>query len=346
MKVFIPILIIIISGCSSRIDKKNQLPLQMNNVNQKNTDNNPQKIIGCISGKTILLPEVNEAPMPSIAASGIVKDGKTLSGFSMNTTPGNPDTRSFKRKFGLLIPATNTSMEHELWSIIFNNQKSGGLAGVGIHTVNIQTPKAQLKTAADLEAYKLQFIAGLHTAIEQAKLAQPEYLIMGMSLEHILYGINEIRNLMKDIESNYPYSWATWHDAADAALKKYKAKRIGIISPFDAKGNENAVKMFEDLGYQVITSFGFACANAYDIAHIPDRSKEDAILNYIATPENKLDAIVQLGTNMSMINVTEKLEKKIGIPILGINAVTFWYALRENGFNKPLNKCGRLLKEF
>jgi len=112
------------------------------------------------------------------------------------------------------------------------------------------------------------------------------------------------------------------------------------------KGNENAVKMFEDLGYQVITSFGFACANAYDIAHIPDRSKEEANLSYIATPENKLDAIVQLGTNMSMINVTEKLEKKIGIPILGINAVTFWYALRENGFNTPLNKSGRLLKEF
>jgi len=59
-----------------------------------------------------------------------------------------------------------------------------------------------------------------------------------------------------------------------------------------------------------------------------------------------LDAIVQCGTNMSLIDVSEKLEPVIGIPILGINAVTFWYALRENGFEGALVGAGRLLQEF
>jgi len=303
-------------------------------------------IIGALSGKVIHLPDVNKAPMPSIASSGMVMNGKPFSGINMDTSPGQPDVRSFKRKFGLLIPATNTSMESELWSIICNNQGAGGLDGVGIHTVNIQTPKAQLKTEADLLAYKDQFIAGLEKAIQQATLAQPEYLIMGMSLEHILYGIGEIRSLMSGIESRYDYSWATWHDAADAALKKYKAKRIGLITPFNKKGNENAIKMFEDLGYEVVASFGFACANAMDISHIPDSVKEEVIVKCLTTPENHLEAILQLGTNMSMIQVTEKLESQLGIPILGINAVTFWYALRENGFKNPLVKSGRLLREF
>ncbi len=49
---------------------------------------------------------------------------------------------------------------------------------------------------------------------------------------------------------------------------------------------------------------------------------------------------------MSLLDVTEKLEPVIGIPILGINAVTFWYALRENGFVGPLTGAGRLLQEF
>lgn len=301
---------------------------------------------GMISGKPIYLPDVNKPPMPAIAASGIVKNGKPLPDFNLITTPGQPDVRSYKRKFGLLIPATNTSMEHELWSIIFNNQGAGGLDGIGIHTVNIQTPKTRLETEADLLVYKDQFIDGLSLAIEQAALAQPEYLILGMSLEHILNGIDEIRSLMNTIASDYSYSLAAWHDAADAALKKYRAKRIGVISPFDKKGNENAIKMFEDLGYEVAASFGFACANALHIAHIPDTAKEEAILKHLGISENRLDAIVQCGTNMSMLNVTEKLENRIGIPILGINAVTFWYALRENGFQDPLVKGGRLLKEF
>ncbi|WP_409209661.1 hypothetical protein [Flavobacterium sp.] len=315
---------------------------QTNNPIEMNSQS--QKITGGLSGKIINLPEVNASAAHSILSSQFVLNGKPLTGFAFETNKKFPDGKSFKRKFGLLIPATNTSMEYELWSILFNNQES--LEGIGLHTSNIYTPKFTISNEADLESYKNQFIGGLKNAVENSALAQPEYLILGMSLEHIVYGLKEIREVMNKIESQFPYSWSTWHDAADAALKKYKAKRIGLISPFNAKGNENAKKMFEDMGYEVVTSFGFSCTSLPDIAHIPDSAKEEAILKYIATPKNKLDAVVQLGTNMSMINVTEKLESKIGIPILGINAVTFWYALRENGFKEPLIKSGKLLKEF
>jgi maleate isomerase len=49
---------------------------------------------------------------------------------------------------------------------------------------------------------------------------------------------------------------------------------------------------------------------------------------------------------MSLMNVCEKLEPVLGIPVLGINAVIFWYALRENGFAGALAGAGRLLREF
>ncbi|MCZ6844645.1 MAG: hypothetical protein O7F69_01985, partial [Alphaproteobacteria bacterium] len=241
---------------------------------------------------------------------------------------------------------TNTSMEHELWSIIFRNQGPDGLDGVGLHTANVLTPKPQLNTEADLLEYKKQFLGGLRTAVEGALLAEPQYLIMGMSLEHIIGGIEEIRAPMVDIEAYSGLSWATWYDAVQAALDKYGAKRIGIMTPFDKKGNENATQMFEDLGYEVVSSVGFSCANALHIAHLPDWAKEKVIQELLANDENKLDAIVQCGTNMSLIDVSEKLEPIVGIPILGINAVTFWYALRENGFEGALAGGGRLLFEF
>ena len=104
--------------------------------------------------------------------------------------------------------------------------------------------------------------------------------------------------------------------------------------------------MFEELGFEVVSSVGFACANALHIAHVPDWAKGKAILKLLATSANRLDAVVQCGTNMSLIDVTQKLEPMLGIPILGINAVTFWYALRENGFEGPLTGGGRLLQEF
>lgn len=304
-------------------------------------------ITGALSGKQITIPNVNIPPMPALAHPGVILNGKKADHFGeIDSSQGYPDVRSFQRKFGLLVPVTNTSMEHELWSIIFKNQDSGKLAGVGLHTSIVLTPRPILATAADLLEYRQQFLNGLKSAIDTALMAQPQYLIMGMSLEHIISGIEEIRSPMTDIEMYSGLSWATWHDAAPAALKKFGAKRIGLLTPFDKQGNENAARMFEDLGYTVVSSVGFSCAHALYIAHIPDWAKEKAIMELLATANNNLDAIVQCGTNMSLINVCEKLEPIIGIPILGVNAVTFWYALRENGFTGILAGGGKLLRDF
>ncbi len=312
--------------------------------NEDNATRGRRTIVGALSGRPITLPDVNAPPMPAIAAPGVVHDGRPAEAFGgIDSSRGYPDVRSFRRKFGLVIPATNTSMEHELWSLIIRNP---GLRGVGLHTANVITPKPKLETAADLLEYKRQFLGGLKAAVDAARLAEPEYMIMGMSLEHIIAGIEEIRAPMAEIESYSGLSWATWHDAAPAALGKFGAKRIGLLTPFDAKGNESATRMFEDLGFEVVSSFGFSCANALHIAHVPDWARERAILEFLATRGNRLDAVVQCGTNMSLIDVTERLEPVLGIPILGINAVTFWYALRENGIDGSLAGGGRLLREF
>ena len=151
-----------------------------------------QTIIGKLSGKKITIPNANVPPMPSLAPPGVIHNGEKAENFGeIKSSRGYPDVRSFKRKFGLFIPATNTSMEHELWSIIFRNQGPDGLDGVGLHTANVLTPKPQLNTEADLLEYKKQFLGGLRTAVEGALLAEPQYLIMGMSLEHIIGGIKE-----------------------------------------------------------------------------------------------------------------------------------------------------------
>lgn len=289
--------------------------------------------------------DVNQTPMPEITASGMNFNGGTVQDFQIDNQISYPDVRSFRCKFGLLIPATNTSMEHELWSIIFKNQ-AAGLEGVGIHTSNILTPVPKLATSADLVEYRRQFLIGLKAAVDAAELAQPQHLIMGMSLEHIIYGLDKIRAAMAETKTYTDLSWSTWQDAAPLALEQFKAKRIGLISPFDAEGNKNAVKLFTDLGYDVVANFGFSCAHAMHIAHIPDWAKEKVIIEYLAKPKNKLDAIVQCGTNMSLQQVTEKLEPIIGIPVLGINAILFWHALRARGFNQPLIGGGRLLREF
>lgn len=302
-----------------------------------------RRFVGKLSGREIAGPDVNRPPMPELAPPGVIHDGKPAAGFgAVDASRGYPDARSFRLKLGLIVPATNTSMEHDLWSLVLRNP---ALRGVGLHTANVVTPRPQLGTAEQLEAYKAQFLGGLRGALETVSLAQPEYLILGMSLEHILRGLEAVRAPMRELEAAAPFAWATWHEAIPLALRRLGAQRIGMLTPFDATGNENARRLFEDLGFEVVSSVGFSCANALHIAHVPDWAKEKAIVELLARPEHRLDAVVQCGTNMSLVDVIEKLEPMLGIPILGINAVLLWYALRENGIATALSGGGRLLRE-
>ena len=307
-----------------------------------------QTLTGKLSGKKIRIPDVNAPPIPSIVAPGVIHDGIPAEGFGGigSASHGYQDALSFRRRFGLLVPATNTIMEQELWGMIFANQGPDELRGVGIHTTTVSIPRPEVGTAEGLENFKLQFLGGLESAVAKALLAPPQYLIMGISLEHILTEIGPIRETMAKTETYCPLGWSTEHEAIKSALDCYGAKRIGLLTPWEKIGNGSATRMFEDLGFEVVSSVGFSCGNVQHIAHIPDWAKEKAIMELLATAENRLDAIVQCGTNMSLNAVLERLEPVVGIPIIGVNAAIFWYALRENGFQGPLKGGGRLLQEF
>ncbi len=304
-----------------------------------------ETIAGALSGRPVFIPNLNVPPMPAIAPTGPIYNGAPAPLFDVaQLSAGHPDVLSHRRRFGLLIPATNTTMESELWTILVRN-RDNGLDGVGLHTSPVLTPKPDMSSAAAIEQFRQHFLGGVADALKSALLARPQYLIMGMSLEHIISGIEPIRATAKTIEQGSDLSWATWHDAAKAGLDRFGAKRIGLIAPFERTGVESATRMFRDMGFDVVATLGFACGNVQHISHIPDEAKERAVVELLATKDNRLDAIVQCGTNMSMTAVAEKVEPKIGIPILGINATLLWYALRESGITARAHHAGRLLRE-
>jgi len=105
------------------------------------------------------------------------------------------------------------------------------------------------------------------------------------------------------------------------------------------------VAFFTNLGFEVVKLVGFSCTTSLDIAMISEQLLEKTLREQLAGEE--VDAVIQCGTNLPGVSsLAEKLETELGLPIIGVNAALLWYALRENGFNKPLVGCGRLLREF
>jgi maleate isomerase len=253
-------------------------------------------IEGALSKKPVFIPNLDRPPMPQIAESGMVSDDVVVESIQgLDKLRGYPDVLSSRLKLGLLIPATNTSMEAELWHILSLARSQSGMDGVGLHTSNVMTTKPVLRTASDLESYKRQFLGGLKDALAQSLLAQPHCLILGMSLEHIIDDLDALKAPISEIGQQSSLFCATWHEAATFAINAFKARRIGLLTPFDANGNRNARAVFNALGFEVVSTFGFACANALHIAHVPDEAKKEAIVRHLATPETGSTRLFNVG---------------------------------------------------
>ena len=59
-----------------------------------------------------------------------------------------------------------------------------------------------------------------------------------------------------------------------------------------------------------------------------------------------VDALVQVGTNLSMLQLAADTERRLGKPVIAINAATYWHALRANGFDDKVAGLGQLLEVF
>ncbi len=296
------------------------------------------QVTGTLSGETHTLPDVDSGyPVATL----IDATGATVEEFPRGA--GYPDTRSHRLKLGVLIPATNCTVESEMWDVLIRNRDA--LAGVGIHTTNILTPAPRIGNAEELETYKRIFNENLLAAVDTAMLAEPQYLIVAFSMEHFYAKLDDNAAKPRLVEQKTGLGTATWAKAADAELRKFGARRFGVLCPFDPKGLENAVGFFSELGFEVVTAAGLGCASGTDVGHVPDDYKEKVVREELLAGE-EVDAIVVCGTNLSSLELAEKLEPELGIPIIGINPAILWYALRENGFTEPLQGASRLLREF
>jgi len=309
-------------------------------TNGVEAQNKKRSIQGGLTGRTIRLPDVNSG-YPKCLLSMQGEDERWLD----LGQEGFPDFLEHKRKFMVVIPSTNTTVEHDYWRMLFSNPD---IEGIGFHSAPILIAAPKLSCDEDMLTFLVQFRKEILRTVDIGMTAEPEYLIMGMSLETFFGGWEGNRELMDVIGNHCGLSVATGAEACKYALEKFKAKKISVITPYQTIGDTNVVKFFNEIGFEVLKIHGFKCGSATDIAHVPESICED-VIRKMAVPDangTRPDAIVQCGTNLSMISIADKLEAELGLPIIAINAATLWFALRENGFTEPLYKCTRLCREF
>jgi maleate isomerase len=247
------------------------------------------------------------------------------------------DVLGWRAKFGVIGPSTNTVVQPD-----FDMMRP---AGVTNHYSRIFTPNAKAVSNDSFTAGIQQIGDNVIDAVRSVMTCEPDYLVMGMSSVTFYGGAAGADAFVQKIEREAGVRISVGSHSSTAALNAYGAKRIAFLSPYYPVANAEVRRYFTESGFEVVRDIYLACRSWTAIAEVTPELLRD-MLNELNGDGRDVDAIIQVGTNLSMVRLAAAAELWLGKPVTAINTATYWHALRQYGILDKMPGFGRLLEEF
>jgi maleate isomerase len=245
------------------------------------------------------------------------------------------DSLGWRRKFAVLIPSTNTSVQPE-----FDGMRPDGVTN---HVSRIRIPNDPLNSDEDFRRLVENIAAAQLEAVDSAMSCEPDHIVLGISVETFWGGLAASRKLNADLEAHTKLGVTGGAEACSAAFAKLGVKRIAVLTPYFPVGDKNVQQFFEESGYKVVRIKGLKCASPVLIAHAQPAELRAAVEELDG---DDVDAVVQVGTNLAFAGLAGKMEAERKKPVLAINTAIYWHALRKNGIEDKVPGWGSLLAKY
>lgn len=245
------------------------------------------------------------------------------------------DVVGTRAKLAYIIPTTNTVVDHDYATL--------ALPGITFHCGRAEFTVPEFKTDDLFGALVESIHEGSIAAIRRVMATRPDYMIMGMSAETFWNGAEGNEKFEAFIRDQCGLGVTTGATATKEALKLFGAKRIAAVSPYPPIGVSHVKQFYTDHGFEVVDAHGFACETPAAMAQLTESDIRPVIDRFL---EQEVDAIVQVGTNLSMVEYAAAVERHTDTPILPINAACVWHAYRQMGIDDKLDGRGKLFERF
>jgi maleate isomerase len=261
----------------------------------------------------------------SQAASKVIEDTLLIENLSYDVDEGIASRASI----GLIVLATDYTIEHE-WRQVFAGLDGIALYASRIHNENKITPET-------LRAMEPRII-------ECARVITPDtpvdVIAYGCTSASMAIGEEQvfanIRRARPDAKCTTPIT------AAFAAFDAFKARRIGVLTPYPADVNKIVSGYIAARGYQVPVFGSFNVDRDTVVARITPQSIEQGVREIIRHAE--VDAVFVSCTSVRLMQACAELEKNLGIPLTSSNHAMAWHALRLAGIDDKLGQFGSLFE--
>ena len=164
-------------------------------------------------------------------------------------------------------------------------------------------------------------------------------VVYGCTSGTIAAGHNSIEEKVKAAKPMAEVS--TPSTAAIKALKKLNIKKVSIFTPYSKKLNDDVLDYFNSEGFEVTSNSYFDIQDDYDIGKV-DQDYLYEVLSKIDL--NGADALFVSCTALPVLEIIDKLEKKLNTIVLSSNQALIWDTLVKIKKNNSVEGFGKLFQ--
>ncbi|HEV7370414.1 Asp/Glu racemase [Arenibaculum sp.] len=229
---------------------------------------------------------------------------------------------------GLLVLATDQTIEHE-WRFLLN------VPGVAVYNARLWndkaiTPETLVRMEGDIAP--------------TARLILPELplgvVAFGCTSGSMVIGPDRVGDFIR--EARPGIATTTPVEAVTAALTALKARRIGLVAPYNRAVCEAMRDHFVAAGFEVPRLVIFDETDDTVVARITTGAISAAVREAARHPD--VEAVFVSCTSLRVAEIAESLEAEIGMPVTSSNHALAWHSLRLAGVGDALPGRGRLFR--
>jgi maleate isomerase len=218
-------------------------------------------------------------------------------------------------------------MEAEFWRM------ASGWATV--HTAQIRLEKITIDELEEMEEQMLEAAicvadAGVHV------------IGYGCTSGSLLKGKNHGEEIERKITEKTGIPAVATAKAVIEALGELQVKKLCVATPYIEEINELERKFLEQNEIDVLRIKGLGIVHNREVGS-KDPSVAYELAKEVSVPEAQ--GIFISCTNFRTIEVIDKLEKELGLPVISSNTATLWAIIKRADTKRELRGCGRLLRQ-
>ena len=209
-----------------------------------------------------------------------------------------------------------------------------------------------LSTDNVIEAEVLSFLPKVGVALYRSRIPAPhigtvaELLLPDDRLDVVAFGCTSgsmvigpdgVAAAIHAVRPGVPVSNPV--SAALDGLRALGARRIALLTPYPDRTNAVVGDYVAGQGFEIVAKGSFKQSGGPFIARIPP---EDIYEAGVALGGNEVDALFVSCTALRVSSVLERIEDRIGKPVVASNQALAWDCLRRAGIDDAVPNAGRL----